>query len=92
MTTAETIRYAVRQAHHWRDTLWQAVIEDLEQRNPTAAQAVLLAIQTQRVHLLVGSATQGAVLAWPHLDAQSRQEWIWACQYIQQTWLRDYLS
>jgi hypothetical protein len=92
MITAETIREAVHQAHHWRDVLWRSVIEDLEHRNPVAAQAARQAIQTQQAYQLVGSATQRAVLAWPNLDAQARCDWIWACQYVQRAWLRGYLA
>ena len=92
MITAETIREAVHQAHHWRDVLWRSVIEDLEQRNPATAQAARQAIQTRQAYQIVGSATQRAVLAWPYLDAQARYDWIWACQYVQRAWLRGYLA
>jgi hypothetical protein len=92
MITAETIREALHQSHHWRDVLWRSVIADLEQRNPAAADAARQAIQTAQPYRIVGSATQRAVLAWPHLDAQSRYDWIWACQYVQRAWLRGYLT
>ncbi len=92
MISADAIRHSTRQAHRWRDRLWQAITEDLEQRNPAAARAAHRAIETQQVHLLVGHATQSAVLAWPYLDVQARRDWIWVCQYVQQTWLRGYLA
>ncbi len=79
MIRAETIREAVHQAHHWRDVLWRSVVEDLEQRNPVAAHAARQAIQTAQPYRIVGSATKRAVVAWPHLDAQARGDWMWVC-------------
>ncbi len=92
MAAAETIRHSLRQAQSWRDVLWESVLEALERRNPTAARAIHEATQAQKVHRVMGNATREAVLAWPFLDVQSRQEWIWACQYIQELWLRDALA
>ncbi len=92
MKTAETIRYSVRQAQVWRDALWESVMETLEQRSPEAVCAIRMEVQAQKVHRLRGHAPREAILAWPYLDAQLRQEWIWACQYIQEYWIRGYLA
>jgi len=91
----ETIHDAMRNAQRWRDVMWQAVLEGLGERAPDAPQQARTTIQAhagEQVRRIRGSATQEARWAWPHLDAQARDEWIWVCEYIHQTWMRNYLQ
>ena len=80
----------LREALNSRDALWKAILLGLEQRDPQAADAVRRAFaeKPRFLHAYAGSSTSQAAWAWGFLDAQAREEWIWACETVQQLWIR----
>ena len=83
---------ALAEARYWRDQLWVTILEDLESRNPPAVAAARAAMHTATVRAIRGAPTHAAALAWPHLDHQARMEWVWVCEFVQQTWMRGIAS
>jgi hypothetical protein len=88
MTRAEEILASVQDAHGWREMLWTIILDDLESRDPRSAAAAHAAIRAEHTRALRGASTRAAVLAWSHLDYQARTEWLWACRFVQQIWIR----
>lgn len=89
MDKAESIRQAMFESGRARDLMWEAVLQELQSRDPTAARNARAAVDPMRVRPLVGSSTQAAALAWPYLDYQARADWLWICQTMHQIWIRD---
>ena len=83
---------ALHQALRWRDALWVALLADLEQRDPLAANKVREALAARPVLVYLGRSTRYAMWAWQALDASARAEWIWICQYVHEIWIRGELG
>ncbi len=88
MDEAESIRQAMYEVRKARDLMWEAVLEELQSRDPTSARAARLAARSMPVRPLVGSSTRAAALAWPHLDYQARSDWLWICRTMREIWIR----
>ena len=82
------IQLALEQALRWRDALWDALLEDLEQRDPSARNKVREVLAAKPVLMYRGRSTRHAMWAWQALDATAQEEWIWACQFVHQIWIR----
>lgn len=89
---AVSIRQVTFEACRWRDMLWEALLEDLELRNPAAARAARAVTISQHVRPLVGVSTYAAARAWRVLDYQARADWLWICGAVQQIWIRGALE
>lgn len=85
---APTTRERLREALQYRDELWDAVIEDLAERDPRAARTVQEILAQWPELLFSGRSTSYAAWAWSALDTQARSDWIWACETIQEVWIR----
>ena len=92
MTNAEEIRQTRQRISRWRDLLWQSVLDEFAERNATAAEAAWAVIREQPARALFGASTGDAVAAWPHLDGQARQDWVWVCQLVHDTWMEEIRS
>jgi hypothetical protein len=68
--------------------MWEAVLEELQMRNPAAAYEARASAQAMRVRPLVGVSTRAAALAWRHLDYQARSDWLWICRTMREIWIR----
>lgn len=86
--TPEQTRFSIRQAHRWRDLLWDSILEDLECRNPASSAAAREAIRVYGIRRVTGDSTRQAVHVWRYLDAQARADWIWCCSFVHHTWIR----
>jgi hypothetical protein len=85
---APIILERVHKALWCRDELWDAVIEDLNERDPVAAQKVQETLARRPQLLYSGRSTSYAAWAWSALDAQARADWIWACETTHELWIR----
>ena len=85
-------RYNLHQALRWRDLLWTSILDDLEWRDPARAQAVYDVLAEQPTVAIVGHSTTGARVAWPYLDTQARDDWLWVAQFVQRVWFRGMLG
>lgn len=82
------IHLALEQALLWRDALWDALLEDLEHRDPLARTNAREALAARPALINPGHSTRYAMWAWQALDATARDEWTWICQYVQEIWIR----
>ncbi len=87
MTPEQTL-FSIRQAHRWRDLLWDSILQDLESRNPASSAAAREAIRVHGIRRVTGDSGQQALLVWRCLDAQARADWIWCCSFVHHTWIR----
>lgn len=87
MTPEQTL-FSIRQAHRWRDLLWDSILQDLESRNPGSGAAAREAIRSSAIRRVAGDSTRQAVHVWRYLDAQARADWIWCCSFVHHTWIR----
>jgi predicted TPR repeat methyltransferase len=92
MASAETIRKALHRVGRWRDLLWESVLDEFAERDATAVEAARAVIRAQPTRAIFGASTRDAVEAWPHLDAQARQDWVCVCQLVHNTWMEDFQS
>lgn len=82
------IRERLRTALEWRDALWDSIFDGLQRRNPAAAHTALEMLARQPRFLYAGRSTSAAALVWSALDAEAREDWIWACEFNQRIWVR----
>ncbi len=92
MEPLDILRSARQQSQRWRDLLWESVLEELEERNPVAGMAVRAVMRARATRPLYGASTDDARIAWPHLDAKARSDWIWACQFVNGLWIHTIRS
>ncbi|MGO8950236.1 MAG: hypothetical protein ACLQUY_21770 [Ktedonobacterales bacterium] len=92
MVDVPTTRQTLQEAHRWRDVLWESIVEDLERRDPPAADAVRETVAHLPVLMYRSRSTWYAARTWRYLDAQARQEWIWVCEFIHEMWIRRSLG
>ena len=86
------IHLVLEQALRWRVALWDALLEDLEQRDPLARNKVREALAAKPALMYRGRSTRHAMWAWQALDATAREEWMWVCRFIQEIWIRGELG
>jgi hypothetical protein len=84
--------YTLHQALRWRDILWSSILDDFEQRDSAGAQAVYSVLAEQPTRVIVGASTSSARVAWPYLDLQAREDWLWVAQFVQRAWVRGALA
>ncbi len=88
MTPLDLLRSASQQSLRWRDLLWESVLEELEERNPTVGATVRAAATARPARPLYGASTEDASRAWPYLDTAARLDWIWACEFVNRMWIQ----
>jgi hypothetical protein len=85
-------RHTLHQALRWRDLLWASILDDLEWRDPARAHAVYDVLAERPTVAIVGQSTASARIAWPYLDLQAREDWVWVAQFVQHAWVRGALG
>ena len=88
MTRAEEILASVQDAHGWRDMLWTIILDDLESRDPRSAATAHAAIRATIPARSGGRRPARRRWRGRNLDYQARTEWLWACRFVQQIWIR----
>lgn len=88
MDRAEGIRQATIEARKACDMMWEAVLEELETRDPTAAHEAREVASAMHVRPLTGFSTRAAALSWGRLDYQARSDWLWICKTMREIWIR----